>query len=558
MKRILSGALLLCTMIFLFSSCKKTNDNASHIPKDATAVFSVDMGSIGKKLAWEVFFGSDIFKKMSKSAGKDSSNLKDIQNAGVDLLGTFYSYVSSDKRFGGGQHFAMLIPINDKGKWEAYVKKTWPKAKLKAADKRTEGLLDENLYAGWDDNMAIVMNTISKEMEMSADGNYIPPVTDEMQTAAEMENSFKMTKANSVADNKQFATLAKEGHDISIWVNYENIMNNYGTGMMGGFTPSAGMLKDAIFTTGLDFEKGAIKGDMKYYVSNELKAITKDLMNGKPDNDMLKRLPANNLDVLAAMNLSPKALKEMLDKFGLLGLVNVGLAEQQLTADDIFDAFTGDIGFSMNNFKIVPKKYGYTYYDDNMQMKTDSTTTYDPEMDWLYVMKINKQDKFDKLMGLATTMGGLQSTGNGTYKAQGESGPTIIVKDKFLIVSSSGPAAEAYIAGTNKGQKLHEVADKHAYAHPMTMFCDIKQMFAAVGTETMNDKKDAAQFEEVKKLLDNAVLSGGEFKDDAFRYELSINFNNKEESSLMQLIQFANNMAEIEQKQKEPVAVAVH
>jgi hypothetical protein len=550
MKRLLTGLMLLCGMVLSFSACKKTNDNAQHIPKDATAVVTVNMSSIGKKLAWDMLFNSDLFKKMSRQSG-DSSTMEDLQNAGIDFMGVFYAYVAPDQRYSGGQRTVALIPLSDDGKWEAYIKKEFPQAKIKTADKRKEALLSSELYAGWDGDLLILMNTVTQgEMTMSEDGSFTPPATDEVQTAAQMDNAFKMTKENSVADNAHFAKLNKEGHDIGVWVNYENIMSNYGKGMMGGLSMSSTMMKGAVLTSGFDFEKGAIKGDVKYYVSEDLKAVMKDLVKGNNDKEMIQRLPANQLAMLTAMKFSPKALKDMLDKMGMLGLINVGLAEQKLTSDDLFGAFSGDIAFSMNNFRLEQKKYGYTYYDDNMEMHTDSSTSNDPAMDWVYVMKIDDQQKFDKIMNLATTMGGLQAAGNGVYTMQngGERSPVIIVRDKFLVAANTTPAAEAYISGANKGQKLPEAAEKAVFEHPMGMFIDIKTMLAGIGTETIGNAKDAAQYAEVKKLLDNVVMSGGEFKDDAFGYEMSVNFLNKDENSLLQLIKMANAMSDIDER----------
>ncbi|HYD22496.1 MAG TPA: DUF4836 family protein, partial [Flavipsychrobacter sp.] len=554
MKRILSGALLLSCLLIFLGSCKKAADNAKHIPQDATAVFSVDLASIGKKLAWDILFGSDIFKEMTKSAGKDSSGMKDLQNAGIDFMNTFYSYTATDKRYAGEQRFAALIPLSDKGKWEAYVKKTWPAAKLKTVGDRTEAMLNESVYGGWDGDLLIMMNTVTKEQALSADGNYVPPVTDEIQTAAEMENAFKLEEKNSIAAHKHFSKLVKEGHDISLFVNYENILNSYGASMMGGLAPTAEMIRDAAFTSGFDFEKGAIKGDMKYYVSNELKAVSKDLMSGNPDKEMIQRLPASEMNLLATTAISPGALKTLLDRFNMLGFINIGLSEQGLTADDLFESFTGDIAFSMNNFKLVMKKTGYSYYNDQMEMVTDTMSDYKPEMDWLYVMKINKQDKFDKVMAVATKTGVLLPGTGGAYTVAGDSAMSIVVKDKYLVVANKAAASSAYMSGANKNQKLHEVAEKHVYEHPMSVFFDAKKLFAAVGPETMDNEKEAATFAEVKKVFDNAILSGGEYKEDAFKYELSINFNNKDENSLLQLIQMANAISEIENK-KPQVAV---
>ncbi len=557
MKRIVSIALLLCITATLFTACKKADDNSKYISKDATAVFSVNMASIGKKMAWEFLFGSDVFKKMTERSGKDSSKMTDLQNAGIDMLNTFYTYVVADQRYSNGQRYVALIPLSDGADWEAYVKKTFPKAEIKSVDKRKEALLAEGMYAAWNEDMLVLTNTAQGKEDMSLeDGTYVPPAPDLVQTAAEIDNIFKMNKDNSITARKQYNELVKEGHDLSLWINYENIMDNYGAGMMGGFSMSSAMMKDAALTMGFDFEKGAIKGAMKYYVSEELKAATRDLMNGKIDKEIVDRLPASNLDLLTTMNFSPTGLKSMLDKMGMLGIVNVALTEQNLTADDVFESFTGDMAITMNNFKLVQQKHGYSHFNEEGVEITDSMTTYDPAMDWLYVMKINKQDKFDKILKLALGMGVMTDGGNGNYKiANGSEGMQITVKDKYLVVSSGEKGAADFISGANKGQKLHEVAAKQVNDHPMCMFFDVKEMLKNVTPETMDDDKERAQFAEIKKLMDNIVISGGEFKGDAFAYEMSVNFINKEENSLMQLLQMANKMSEIE-KQKEPVTAA--
>ncbi len=558
MKRIVSIALLLCITVTLFTACNKADDNSKYIPKDATAVFSVDMASIGKKMAWEFLFGSDMFKKMTEGAGKDSSKMTDLQNAGIDLLNTFYTYVVADQRYSNGQRFVALIPLSDGADWEAYVKKTFPEAKIKTADKRKEALLADGMYAAWNEDLLVLTNTANGKEDMAMeDGTYVPPAPDLLQTAAEIDNIFKMNKDNAITSRKQYNELVKAGHDLSLWINYENIMNNYGAGMMGGFTMSSAMMKEAAFTMGFNFEKGAIKGAMKYYVSDEMKAATRDLMNGKIDKEIVERLPANNLNLLTTMNFSPMGLKSMLDKMGLLGMINVGLTEQNLTADDVFESFTGDMALTMNNFKLVQQKHGYSHFNEDMVEVTDSMTTYDPAMDWLYVMKINKQDKFDKLLKLALGTGMMVDGGNGNYKvASGNEGMQITVKNKYLVVSSSEKVSTDFISGANKGQKLHEVAARQVNDHPMCMFFDVKEMLKNVTPETMDSDKERAQFAEVKKLMDNIIISGGEFKGDAFQYDMAINFINKEENSLMQLMQMANKMSEIEKQKEQPATAA--
>ena len=143
MKRFLSLAAITC-IIIVFSACNKTPDHAKYIPKDASAVMGVDMGAIGKKIAWNVILGSEVFDKMSEKAGKDTV-MKDLENAGIDFSNTFYIYVKGDERFSGGQRVAALIPIDDAGEWETYVKKTFIGTEIKTVGKRKEVMLAEDM-----------------------------------------------------------------------------------------------------------------------------------------------------------------------------------------------------------------------------------------------------------------------------------------------------------------------------------------------------------------------------------------------------------------------------
>ena len=119
--------------------------------------------------------------------------------------------------------------------------------------------------------------------------------------SAEMDNAFGVTKDNSIVSNVHFANLESEGHDITFWLNYGQLMDQYGANVSGsGVSLSGTLWKDAAFTTGIDFKKGKITGDMRYYLPDEMKELGTELGATNVDKDMLDRLPNQNLDMLLA------------------------------------------------------------------------------------------------------------------------------------------------------------------------------------------------------------------------------------------------------------------
>jgi hypothetical protein len=112
----------------LAASCKHAPESVNYIPKDASAVTSINLGALGKKIAWNVITGSKIFqdlqKKVPKKDGKDA--LSGIDNSGIDFLSNIFLYTRTDKRFMGGSKVSAIFPLKDVAKWEEYVKKTFP------------------------------------------------------------------------------------------------------------------------------------------------------------------------------------------------------------------------------------------------------------------------------------------------------------------------------------------------------------------------------------------------------------------------------------------------
>lgn len=558
-------ALLLLMTICIFASCSKSPEHIKYIPKDASVVVGVNTAELGKKIAWDALWGSKLLEEMQQRMDKKDA-MKDMGNSGIQAMTTYYLYVKTDKRFETGSRVTAVLPMEDEAKWQAYLKKVAPQAVVKTQKDRKEALITDGMYAGWTKDVLIIMNTIYPPMDNiynqlsnasaeTYDSLYTELTKqrkpDEALMTVEMDKAFNIASDNVITSKQSFVSLEKEGHDITLWMNYETLTGDYmNPSMTGGLALSAALWKDAALAAGFDFEDGKINGQMKYYISDELKAIMKGFGEKNADKDMIERMPAEGLNMLAGCYISPDAMKGMIDKMGMTGLMNAGLAESGLNADDVFSAFSGDFALALNNFKI----YNTTIPADSMYPGQQAFESQDADIQYTFAMKTGKKESFDKLLQLAQKTGMMVPDGSGKKYLikSGRQDINVVIDKGFLVVSNNSAYADGYIQSTYKGGK-HSAKTEDIAKYPWGMYFDIKSMFANVSIAS-EEPKYKAMLEMSKNLLDDVTAYGGKNKGNTFEYNISVNFTDKKENSLIQLLNYASKMAELN-KQEQIVTV---
>lgn len=540
--------IIIVLSIVLLSACNSMPDHARYIPKDAVVVAGINLKSLSKKIAWNVITGSKLFKEMQ--ARIPEKNAKDavsgIEKAGFDFANTFYVYVKSDNRFKGGNRITGLAPLADAAEWETYLKTVFPKVTVQQHGDIKEASLGKDMYVGWNKNLLIIINVLPAAPDYNSltggdNKAQEQPSLDMTTISAEMENAFKVTKENSIIGNKRFVSLEKEGHDLTFWLNYEQLV-----GQMSGslaekmsLSVTGEIWKDAAFATGVDFVKGKITGDMHYYVSDAMKEIGVEMGSTNADKDMIERMPGDNLDMMFAIHLSPKAIKLLLEKMNMLGLANLGLSTQGSNVDGVLDAFTGDMTFAMNDFslkseKVVDSFMGMAVVHNNQK----------PSMTMSYVVKINKKDNFQKLVKMVKDMG-LQSMGSGfVIPLSASDSIYILMNDQYAIASNKYAYATGFLDGKYKSQKKSDAISSVVMGHPIAFFTDIQQFCKNIDGSITNSSQDSLMINESKKLLNNISLTGGSFSNNTFDYHMDINFLNTEENSIIALMDYGMKMSD--------------
>ncbi len=548
MHRSLRSVIPVLLAIVLFSACNR-EDHARYIPKDAVAVAGINMRSLSKKIAWNVITGSKLFQEMQKRIPEKNA-VSGIENAGFDMSNSFYVYIKTDTRYKGGNRITGLVPLSDAGLWEAYVKQSFPQAEIKAHGDRKEVSLGRDMYVGWNKQLLIVINvmSVSNDNETDSDGSggnpkvNVSSAMDKVDVSAEMENAFSVTKENSIVTNKRFASLQTEDHDVMFWLNYDQLMTQYMSGSMGekmGMSLSNTLWKNAAFTAGVDFKKGKITGDMRYYMSDEMKDVGTELGAVNADKEMITRLPLQNLDMLFAMHLSPKGIKSMLEKSGFLGLANVGLATQGMNVDNVLDAFTGDMAILMDDFSLRAENVTDSFMGQAVVHQNQK-----PSLSMSYVMKINKKENFEKILQLAKNVGLIPVKNGYVLPLDEKDSVYVMINDQYVVLSNKYAHAAGFLAGDFKTQKMPESLSAEVLGHPMAMYFDVQQFLKNIDPGISHSAHDSAMISESKKLLSNVSITGGEFKNNAFESHLDISFINSDENSIIALMDFGMRMSD--------------
>ncbi len=528
MHRTMRSIAIIALLAVVFSSCNSKPDHRKFIPKDASVVVGVNLNALSKKIAWNVITGSKLFKEMESRmhSSSGSSVMSGIDKAGVDVMNTFYVYVKPDSRFSTGMQVTAIVPLSDADEWEAYIKKNFPKAEVQQHNKLKMANMEGDMYLGWNKHVLIVMNALAGNSDMGA----------------ELDNVFNIADDNSIKSDKHFESLQGAGHDLSMWVNYAQIMNTYNDRMASqspvAISPS--MWKETAFACGFDFVKGKITGDMAYYTSKSLEEIYKEFGAKNVDNDMVSRLPGKNLDMLMAIHFSPKAMRAMMDSTGMLGLANGQLQAQGTNVDNILDAFTGDMAFLVNDLQIGSNTSATDGYQSPFQYNNYCMSV---------VMKVNKKDNFSKLMEFAPQVGMLPVADGYTLPVTAKDSVFVVYNGDYAVFSNKYGNASAILHGKTE-QQLAPALASETKGHPFNLFVDVQEAVRQIDISKALSTGDVAMLEESKKLLSSISFNGGEYKNNAMQGHMEINFTNKEENSIITLLDYGMRMSDAMQPRR--------
>ncbi len=539
MKRLLP--LLLLPLLF-FAACKKVPDHARYIPKNALTVVGVNLKALSNKMLWSKLTGSSAMAGLDSAFTDMGTNIdaKSLEKSGVNTSSTIYAYLSStpmDLTSGNSATPGMvaIIPLENATDWEAFVKKMDATTTVQKVGENMSAT-SKDVTALWTKDVAFVTNNAKApgQYVMQPDGNeeWEDGAPDAAKAMTTLQQAMAVTKEGSLIQDSRFTDLEKEGNDVSLWVNYEEMMSKMGSAMAMG----AQLMKETAIASGLNFEKGELDGTMRYYVSPAMKEATSMMGEGTLPAEMMDKMPKQNLAGFMALSLSTKGIKSILDKAGMLGVANMGLASQGLTLDDIFDAFTGDITTSFSNVAVVEKMRGEGEY---------AYTSTDPRADFVVAMKLGKKEAVAKIMAWITKRELLTQVSPGVYAVPGsEADGAIAMNETYAVACNTVAQAQAWLAGKGSGT-LPDEAKGLTNDGPFSMFVNGQVLMTGMAPLAKSDKEQA-MLEASRKMFQSFAMSGGKFSGGSVNYTGKMMMVNKEENALVQLANYFGRMKAID------------
>ncbi|MBK7882586.1 MAG: DUF4836 family protein [Chitinophagaceae bacterium] len=377
------------------ASCTKTNKQGKYIPKDAPLVMHVNMGSLSSKLPWDEIKQSQFFKDSYSDTAIPSfvkKLLDNPENSGIDIKGELIIFGMKDS---SGAYSCIQGDIKDAAKFSAFTNEAISGG-IKSEDGELKYVTKSPIAAGWNKEKFIYIIDMPdfKSYDYARESKAAP-----RDINALSKSIFALKESNSLAKDEKFTELMKKEGDVHFWMNGESLysdMPSMGGMMMPNLTK---MYADTRTTATINFEKGKIVVDAKYYASKELSKIYKKYEGNGINEDMIKRIPAKDIPVLFAINYKPEAIKEIIELTGFGEMLNMGMAFVGFSVDDFIKANKGDAVFAITDIKETV--HTYPSFDS-----TTTTTTYTTsEPDILFATSIADKDAFKLIINGVKKLG---------------------------------------------------------------------------------------------------------------------------------------------------------
>jgi len=540
MKRVSSLLLTLSFFVlFLAVSCKKGDKTGLLVPEDAGVVIHINSPSLSSKLSWEEISQTEWFQEISKEATDSTAQklLKDPGQSGIDTKADLVFYI---KKQGRGGYVAFAGTVKDGAAFEAFNKEiSKGKATVtKDGDVSYMSTDKPGILAWTSSRFVYIGDSPLPDMQQAfnregAHDSYKFPV-DSLKMFGKIALTLK--SEDNLGKDSRFSSLLQDGSDVHIWANVSNL---YGNSLGGGVLSmmKLNMLLDGnVSATSLNFDNGKIAVKSKQYYGEEMRKILSDFPAKPLSEDVINRIPSQNVVGVFAMNYPPAGLKEFLKATGVDGMANGFLGRMGYSIEEFIKANKGELLISVSDLEIKTQEKVMNMGEGQEPYKYSTT---EPDMKVLFAASINDKPAFDKLVGIALEQ---------TKGMMSSNSPEIHYKldNNWFAASNSQEYVDKFLAG---GSAKNAVADKIS-GHPFGFFIDIQKIIKSTES-TVTDSSGKAAMTASANMWQDLIATGGEFKDKAIDFQFEINLVDKNTNSLKQLNQYINTIYKIQAEKKK-------
>jgi Domain of unknown function (DUF4836) len=540
MKRVSLVLTLSLLVVLLFGiSCKKADNTGLLVPEDAGVVIHINSPSLSSKLSWEEISQTEWFQEISKEATDSTAQklLKDPGQSGIDIKADLVFYI---KKQGRGGYVAFTGKVKDAATFEAFNKEI---------SKGEATVTKDGDISYMTSNKSGILAWNSSRFVYIGDS----PLGD-MQQAFERRGSYESYKfpvdslkmfgktaltlksGDNLDKDSRFGSLIQDGSDVHIWANASALYNNSLGGGVLSMMKLNMLLDGNVSANSLNFDNGKIAVKSKQYYGEEMSRIL-DKYPAKPlSEDVINRIPSQNVVGVFAMNYPPAGLNEFLKATGIDGMANGFLGPMGYSVEEFIKANKGELLLSVSDLEVKTQEKVMQMGEGQEPYRYTNT---EPDMKVLFAASVNDKAAFDKLIGIALAE---------TKGMNSANSPEIHYKldNNWFAASNSQEHVDKFLAG---GSAKNAVADKIS-GHPFGLYIDIQKIIKSTGS-AVTDSSGKAAMTASANMWQDVIASGGTYKDKAIDFQFEINLVDKNTNSLKQLNQYINTMFKIDAAKKK-------
>lgn len=336
-KTVLSKLLLFLSLVVLLASCSKKPDYSRFIPSDAVMVYDFNLDQIYKNGDLKHADDLSFVKMIRKELSNEDDDLPRLINGlfddpaslGIDLRGDVAFYV--DQYSGVG----IIATMKSKSKFEKFLTKLTEKNDIDIVSTNGVSCIDApGGKLAWD----------KKILYFYVNGE------------PDMVKKMNLSKEESLAENKGFATYWKKRGDISIWYSMEGlfkmIVEYGGKDVLDEVSPYFDQIKSASFYANILFEKGAIRTTYETLGVDPDSELFK--LYGKKFNEKLISFMPENTFLAFAIALDAKTVVSFYEKMNSTKEIMETELAEGVTVADLLSSVNGSIVANLYGFGQSP------------------------------------------------------------------------------------------------------------------------------------------------------------------------------------------------------------
>lgn len=502
--------LALGTLSLLLQACSSSDKHARLIPENALGVFSLRLDKIENKVGWSVLSNSGTFNIL----GDTGDSAMDLRATGIALNSTVFSYGLPNEMVRSGFVFYTLIPLKDEKIFETFLKEKFEIGSPTTFESGHYAKIDDYTLIGWNKHLAILVVTNPEYERSNQDPNTATLLTESLLKA------FKSPEEHALLENKKFAALLQSGYDVGYWFNYEafaNAMSLENRSAAAGFMSSQKkLIEDSYLSGGFNFEKGKIRGSNKFYFNPNGKGVLQSLLNPQPEASLLSRIPGDSLNLLSSLHLKKDGLSTLIDSMGMLPLVKLGIQEAGLDPSMVLQLLDGDFLLTVVDFNF-----------ENFRFDFGEETSAAPFLQAALTFTVQHPATLTGIMEQAVRNNMASLEEPGIYRLQ--NGYFLAHKEQYVVLSLFKRTARQLIdTNARKTWTIPQGVNTHAFS----FYFDIRNTLSSV-KKVFHSGSDASK---AFDLLEDIRAYSGDIESDHLPFHYEINFQNKKENSLIQLI----------------------